>query len=81
MFTLYYAPNTCTLASHIALVDAGAHRFRQDRAAAGGTVPTYVCRETAVRRAGKTCRTVPGKIIDAAIADLLIEMMTPMTLR
>ena len=24
MFTLYYAPNTCALASHIALVDAGA---------------------------------------------------------
>ena len=24
MFTLYYAPNTCALASHIALIDAGA---------------------------------------------------------
>ena len=24
MFTLYYAPNTCALASHIALVEAGA---------------------------------------------------------
>ena len=24
MLTLYYAPNTCALASHIALVDAGA---------------------------------------------------------
>jgi DNA invertase Pin-like site-specific DNA recombinase len=46
----------------------------------GSTVPTYVCQETAVRRAGKTCQTVPGKIVDAAVAALLIEMMTPMTL-
>ena len=46
----------------------------------GRTVPTYVCRETAVRRAGRTCQTVPGKAIDAAVAALLIEMMTPMTL-
>ena len=33
-----------------------------------------------MRRAGKTCQTVPGKIVDAAVAALLIEMMTPMTL-
>ena len=46
----------------------------------GRTVPTYVCRETAVRRAGRTCQTVPGKAIDAAVAALLIEMMTPMSL-
>ena len=46
----------------------------------GSTVPTYVCQETAVRRAGKTCQTVPGKIVDAAVAALMIEMMTPMTL-
>lgn len=46
----------------------------------GSTVPTYVCQETAVRRAGKTCQTVPGKIVDTAVAALLIEIMTPMTL-
>jgi DNA invertase Pin-like site-specific DNA recombinase len=46
----------------------------------GSSVPTYVCQETAVRRAGKTCQTVPGKIVDAAVAALLVEMMTPMTL-
>ena len=46
----------------------------------GHTVPNYVCRETAVRRAGSACQTVPGKVVDAAIADLLIGMMTPMTL-
>jgi DNA invertase Pin-like site-specific DNA recombinase len=46
----------------------------------GNTVPTYVCQESAVRRAGKTCQTVPGKIIDPAVAGLMIEMMTPMAL-
>jgi DNA invertase Pin-like site-specific DNA recombinase len=46
----------------------------------GSTVPTYICQEGAVRRAGKTCQTVPGKIVDAAVSALLIEMMTPMTL-
>ena len=46
----------------------------------GSTVPTYICQESAVRRAGKTCQTVPGKIVDATVAALLIEMMTPMTL-
>jgi hypothetical protein len=44
------------------------------------TVPTYVCQETAVRRAGKTCQTVPGKVVDPAVTALLIEMMAPMTL-
>ena len=33
-----------------------------------------------MRRAGRTCQTVPGKVVDAAVAALLIEMMTPMTL-
>jgi DNA invertase Pin-like site-specific DNA recombinase len=46
----------------------------------GRTVPTYVCRETAVRRAGRACQTVPGKAVDEAVVALLIEMMTPMTL-
>ncbi|MCA1416384.1 recombinase family protein [Bradyrhizobium sp. NBAIM20] len=43
-------------------------------------VPTYVCQANAVRRAGWTCQTVPGKLVDAAIAALMIELMTPMSL-
>ena len=54
----------------------GVHYSREN----GQTVPTYVCQETAVRRAGRTCQTVPGKVVDPAVAALLIEMMTPMTL-
>jgi hypothetical protein len=45
-----------------------------------GPRPIYVCQETAVRRAGKVCQTIPGKEIDAAIGGLLLELMTPMTL-
>jgi DNA invertase Pin-like site-specific DNA recombinase len=54
----------------------GVHYSREN----GQTVPIYVCQETAVRRAGKICQTVPGKVVDPAITALLIEMMTPMTL-
>jgi DNA invertase Pin-like site-specific DNA recombinase len=43
-------------------------------------VPIYICQEIAVRGGGKICQTVPGKVVDAAVSDLMIEMMTPMTL-
>ena len=46
----------------------------------GQTVPIYICQETTVRRGGKSCQTVPGKVVDPAITALLIEMMTPMIL-
>ncbi|MFZ1107572.1 MAG: recombinase family protein [Rhodomicrobium sp.] len=46
----------------------------------GQPVPTYVCQETAARKGGKVCQSVPGKVVDPAIAALLVELMTPMTL-
>jgi hypothetical protein len=46
----------------------------------GRMVPVYLCQETTVRRGGKVCQSVPGKVVDAAVADLMIELMTPMTL-
>lgn len=46
----------------------------------GRTVPVYVCQETVVRRGGRVCQTVPGKVVDPAVGDLLVELMTPMTL-
>jgi len=52
-------------------------RYTQEH---GHTVPTYLCQAHAVRRAGWTCQTVPGKLVDAAVAGLMIELMTPMTL-
>jgi DNA invertase Pin-like site-specific DNA recombinase len=52
-------------------------RYNQEH---GQLVPTYVCKETATRRGGKTCQSVPGKVVDPAIGALLVELMTPMTL-
>ena len=52
-------------------------RYHQEH---GRMVPIYICQETSVRRGGKVCQTVPGKVVDAAVANLMIEMMTPMTL-
>jgi DNA invertase Pin-like site-specific DNA recombinase len=52
-------------------------RYQQEY---GHMVPIYMCRETAIRRGGKICQSVPGKVVDAAVADLMIQMMTPMTL-
>src|SRR6516162_3078466 len=46
----------------------------------GRTVAAYVCQETLVRRGGKTCQSVPGKVVDPAVGALLVELMTPMTL-
>ena len=46
----------------------------------GQPVPTYVCQETAARKGGKVCQSVPGKVVDPAIGALLVELMTPMAL-
>jgi DNA invertase Pin-like site-specific DNA recombinase len=52
-------------------------RYSQEH---GQTVPVYLCQETVVRRGGKICQSVPGKIVDPAVGALLVELMTPMTL-
>ena len=46
----------------------------------GRPVPTYICQEIAIRRGGKFCQSVPGKVVDLAVGALLVELMTPMTL-
>ena len=46
----------------------------------GRIVPVYICQENIVRRGGRVCQTVPGKIVDPAIGALIVELMTPMTL-
>jgi DNA invertase Pin-like site-specific DNA recombinase len=44
-------------------------------------VPTYVCQEASVRRAEKVCQSVPGRAVDQAISELLLDLMQPMTLQ
>jgi DNA invertase Pin-like site-specific DNA recombinase len=53
-------------------------RYSQEH---GRAVPVYLCQEPLVRRGGKICQTVPGKVVDPAIGALLVELMTPMTLQ
>lgn len=52
-------------------------RYSQEH---GSLVPLYICQESVVRRGGRVCQSVPGKIVDAAIGTLLVELMTPLTL-
>jgi hypothetical protein len=44
-------------------------------------VPIYVCQEASVRRAEKVCQSVPGRVIDQAISNLLLDLMQPMTIQ
>lgn len=42
--------------------------------------PSYVCKEHLVRRGGKICQNVPGMVVDIAIGDLLVELVSPMSI-
>jgi len=46
----------------------------------GRRVPTYDCDEGAVRSGARVCQHVPGKVVDPAISDLLLELVQPLTL-
>jgi DNA invertase Pin-like site-specific DNA recombinase len=46
----------------------------------GASVPTYVCQDAAVRSGADVCQRVPGKVVDPAIGDLLLELVQPLTL-
>jgi DNA invertase Pin-like site-specific DNA recombinase len=43
--------------------------------------PTYVCQEASIRKSEKVCQRVPGRVVDEAISNLLLELMQPMTLQ
>jgi len=46
----------------------------------GGLYPDYVCQREVVDHAGPLCQRLPGQAIDAAVAQLLLETMTPLSL-
>ena len=49
--------------------------------ARGGTeVPDYQCMREAIDNAGPRCQAIPGAPVDAAIGQLLLEALTPLTL-
>jgi len=46
----------------------------------GALVPEYLCQARGIGRAEKKCQSVPGGVVDEAIGELLLELMTPLTL-
>jgi DNA invertase Pin-like site-specific DNA recombinase len=46
----------------------------------GQQVPLYLCDRDRARVGARTCQSIPGASLDAAIGDLLVEMVTPLTL-
>jgi DNA invertase Pin-like site-specific DNA recombinase len=47
----------------------------------GGLVPDYVCQRNRVKHARPVCQWIPGGMIDEAVGKLLVETMTPLTLK
>lgn len=46
----------------------------------GRLVPDYLCQRDRIEYGERICQTVPGGRLDAAIGELLVETMTPLTL-
>ncbi len=52
-------------------------RYHSNKA---GLTPTYVCQQEGIQCVEPICQSIPGARIDEAIGELLLEMMTPVTL-
>jgi len=46
----------------------------------GKQCPEYVCQREGINKATSKCQTIPGSGIDQSIGELLVEMVTPVTL-
>jgi len=47
---------------------------------AGVQWPEYICQATAVERGERLCQSIPGAAVDAAIGELLVKSVSPLTL-
>lgn len=45
-----------------------------------GLTPTYQCQQEGIQRGEPICQSIPGSQIDEAISQLLLELITPVTL-
>jgi DNA invertase Pin-like site-specific DNA recombinase len=43
----------------------------------GEQIPSYVCQKTSVNCAEKGCQTIPGRVVDQKITELLLSRLTP----
>jgi len=46
----------------------------------GTEIPDYQCMRDCIDNAGRRCQSIPGAVADAAIGDLLLAALTPLTL-
>ncbi|QDU52320.1 recombinase family protein [Gimesia panareensis] len=46
----------------------------------GRRTPTYVCQREGIEEARSICQSIPGQTVDAALGELMLELMTPLTL-
>ena len=46
----------------------------------GRQVPDYVCQREGIETASARCQSIPGAVIDHEVGELLVELMTPLTL-
>lgn len=46
----------------------------------GQQIPTYVCQREGIEDAKAACQSIPGATIDAALGELMLELMTPLAL-
>jgi len=52
-------------------------RYQQDQKHKDRLIPYYVCTEERVRRAGKSCQSIRGSNVDAAVSELLLRTVAP----
>ena len=46
----------------------------------GTRIPRYICQLRRIHRGEPFCQTIPGRTLDQAVGDLLVEVMTPLSL-
>jgi DNA invertase Pin-like site-specific DNA recombinase len=54
--------------------------YRKSRKSKTGLSPVYVCLTNHVESRERKCQRIPGSRIDDAVSDLLVKMMTPVTI-
>jgi DNA invertase Pin-like site-specific DNA recombinase len=65
------------LQGHVLCGRCGARMRTRYEQSKDGVIPYYVCTEESVRRAGKTCQSIRGSDIDAAVSELLLSTVAP----
>ena len=68
---------TALLQGHVVCGRCGARMRTRYQQLTDRQVPYYVCTEEVVRRGGRTCQSIRGQDIDAAISEVLLRTVAP----